>query len=76
MLKPVVAFIRATWGILLSIYMDDMLLQGATADEVSLHVQIVMLVFMALGWSFNFEKSDLVPKQELVHLGLCLIQSQ
>ena len=68
-LKPVISFIRATWGIMLSIYMDDMLIQGKTAEEVLLHAQIVMLVMMALGWSFNWEKSDLVPRQEVVHLG-------
>ena len=68
-LKPVISFIRATWGIMLTIYMDDMLLQGASAEEVLLHAQIVMLVLMTLGWSFNWDKSDLVPKHVVVHLG-------
>ena len=66
--KPVVAFIWATWGILLSVYMDDMLLQASTADLAYLQIQIVVLVFMCLGWSINWEKSNFIPSQTIIHL--------
>ena len=69
LLKPIVAFLRATWAILISIYMDDMLIQAASVSEVLLHTQLVMLVMMCLGWSFNFKKSVFVPSQTIVHLG-------
>ena len=36
-IKPIIAFLRATWAILISIYIDDMLIQAATASEALLH---------------------------------------
>ena len=68
-LKPVIAFIRVTWGILITIYMDDMLLQARSIEECTLHCHIVIIVFMSLGWSFKWAKCDLVPKQHFTHLG-------
>ena len=46
-LKPVVAFLRATWNILITIYMDDMLIQADSPSTVLLHAQIVILTMMA-----------------------------
>ena len=68
-LKPVVAFIRITWGILITIFMDDMLIQASSIDQCILHCHIVIIVFMCLGWGFNWSKCDLVPKQHFTHLG-------
>ena len=68
-LKPVIAFIRVTWGILITIFMDDMLLQARSIEECILHSHIVIIVFMSLGWSFKWSKCDLVPKQQFTHLG-------
>ena len=36
-LKPVVAFLRVSLGILLAIYMDDILIQGSSPSQVYLH---------------------------------------
>ena len=36
-LKPVVAFLRVSWGILLAFYMDDILIQGFSPFQVCLH---------------------------------------
>ena len=68
-LKPIIAFLRATWAILISIYMDDMLIQADSVSQVMLHTHLVMLVMMCLGWSFNWEKSMLNPSQTVTHLG-------
>ena len=68
-IKPIIAFLRRTWNILISIYIDDMLIQGDTPEKVVFNAQIVMLTFMALGWSFNFKKCSLVPSQMITHLG-------
>ena len=68
-LKPVVAFLRATWSILISIYIDDILIQADNPEQCSLHCQIAMLVFLALGWSFKFEKCNFIPSQKFCHLG-------
>ena len=61
-LRPVVAFLRGTWGILISIYMDDILIQGSSPSQALLHAQVTALFLMVLGWSLNWKKSDFVPK--------------
>ena len=61
-LKPVVAFLRVTWGILIAIYMDDILIQGSSPSQVYLHAQVAALLFMVLGCSLNWEKSVFFPK--------------
>ena len=71
-LKPVVAFLRVTWGILIAIYMDDILIQGSSPSQVYLHAQVAALLFMVLGWSLNWKKSDFLPKQRTTHLGFVL----
>ena len=71
-LKPVLAFLRTTWGILISIYIDDILLQGCSPDQVYLHAQVTALFLMVLGWSLQWKKSDFIPKQQTVHLGFVL----
>ena len=68
-LKPVIAFLRSVWGILISIYIDDILIQHTSASTCSLHAQLVVLVFNCLGWGFKPEKCDIEPKQKFVHLG-------
>ena len=68
-LKPVIGFLRLTWNILISIYIDDILVQHTSYATCLLHTQIVIIVFMALGWSFKYPKCDLVPKQKFCHLG-------
>ena len=69
LLKPVMAFLRENWGILISIYMDDMILQAPTAEKAYLHAQITILVLLYLGWEINWEKSNLTPSHKLTHLG-------
>ena len=68
-LRPVVAFLRETWGILISIYMDDILIQGSSSSQALFFAQVTALFLMVLGWSLNWKKSDFVPKQEVTHLG-------
>ena len=68
-LKPIVAFLRVTWGILIAIYMDDILIQGSSPSLVYIHAQVAALLFMVLGWSLNWKKSDFIPKQWTTHLG-------
>ena len=55
-LKPIIAFLRLTWCIALSIYMDDMLLRATSPEEAVFHAQLVMLTLLSLGVSFNFKK--------------------
>ena len=71
-IKPIVAFLRITWGVLIAIYMDDILLQGDSPAQAYLHAQVTALLFMVLGWSINWKKSDFIPKQQTIHLGFVL----
>ena len=71
-LKPVMGFLRSKWGILISIYMDDMLLQASSAAAAYLHAQLTVLLLMSLGWEINWKKSSFVPVQEITHLGFIL----
>ena len=68
-LKPVMAFLRSKFNIMISIYLDDMLVQASSKDKALLHGKIVALVLMLLGWSVNWTKSNFVPQQKVVHLG-------
>ena len=49
LLRPVMAFLRSVWGIMVSVYMDDMILQAQTAAECYLHAQILILVLLCCG---------------------------
>ena len=71
-LKPVVAFLRATWGILIAIYMDDILIQGSSPSQVYLHAQVAALLFMVLGWSLIWKNSVFFPRQQTTYLGFVL----
>ena len=62
-LKPVIAFLRSTWGILVSIYIDDLLIQNTSYLLCSFHAQLVALLFNCLGFGFKPEKCDIGPKQ-------------
>ena len=68
-IKPIIAFIRLTFAILVCIYLDDMLLQAQSPETCFLHAEILCLVFMACGWSFKWSKCSLIPSQEFHHLG-------
>ena len=49
LLKPVISLLRSTFGIRISIYMDDMILQAKSKAEAFLHAQITILVLLCLG---------------------------
>ena len=68
-LKPVMAFLRSVFAILISIYLDDMLIQASSKAVAYMHGQICALVLMALGWSINWTKSNFFPSKTITHLG-------
>ena len=64
-LKPVMAFLQLNFGILISVYMDDMIIQAKSASECYFHAQITILVLLSLGWEVNWLKTNLIPSQNL-----------
>ena len=68
-LKPVISFIRTHFGILITIYIDDILIQSISFEKCVRDTQVVILVLLCLGWSIKWEKCSLIPSRQFVHLG-------
>ena len=54
-LRPVMAYLRTTFAILISIYIDDILLQADSPEKAFLHAQVAALLLRVLGWSLNWK---------------------
>ena len=67
-MKPVVAFIRSK-GILIIIYLDDILLAAQTYHECLCQTIIAIDLLESLGFCINREKSQLIPSQHIPFLG-------
>ena len=57
-------------GIRLRVYLDDWLLLAQSASLCLGHSQIVLDLCMRLGFVLNEEKSDLIPSQTFLYLGM------
>ena len=69
MLKSVLNFLRLRLLILISAYLDNMLLQATSAEKAFQDIQVTILVLSCLGYEVNFKKSSLVPSTRIEHLG-------
>ena len=69
-LKPVLGVLRKK-GILSSIYIDDLYLQGESFEECQQHVKFAEELLVSLGFEIS-EKSSLLPTQKITHLGFIL----
>ena len=67
-MKPVVAFIRSK-GILIIIYLDDILLAARTYHECLCQTNFAIDLLESLGFRINREKSQLIPSQHIPFLG-------
>ena len=63
-IKPVVAFIRAR-GILIIIYLDDILLAAPTFEECDRNTLFVIDLLESLGFRISREKSELIPSHHI-----------
>ena len=70
-MKPVVAFIRAK-GILIIIYLDDILLAAPTFEECNRNTLFVIQLLESLGFRINREKSELIPSHHIPFLGFVM----
>ena len=68
-LAYVIRFLRSTFFILIQGYIDDFLIQAATAALCLLHTHVAIIIFHVLGFEVNFAKSALSPSQSISHLG-------
>lgn len=69
--KPVVARLQAE-GHSVLLYLDDMLIVGATQDECKRSASRAVQLLTELGARINYEKSSLQPSQQLEYLGFCI----
>ena len=70
-MAPVSAFLHRT-GIRLRRYLDDWLIQASSQEQVLLAVETVLQLCSSLGIVVNWEKSQLIPTQRMVYLGVLL----
>ena len=74
-LKPWASSLRAQ-GVRLTVYLDDILVLGASKEECVCHTQMVTDSLQALGFCLNQKKSVLVPSRRATFLGFELDTSQ
>lgn len=68
-MKAVMSHLREVHGILLCFYIDDTIIIGETADEVSKGAKLTVMLLEKLGFTVNKEKSVIVPTRKLQFLG-------
>ena len=70
-LKPVYAHLRKL-GFVASAYIDDSFLMAGSYDTCFDNVRVTKQVLESVGFSINFAKSMLTPRQKMEHLGFVL----
>ncbi|KAK6186681.1 hypothetical protein SNE40_005966 [Patella caerulea] len=70
-LKPVVAYFREN-GILCVAYIDDIYVQAETLCDLEYALSKIIVTLQNLGFTINWEKSNLVPSKEIIFLGFIL----
>ena len=69
-LKPVMAFLRRTWGILIAIYMDDILIKGSFSPQMDYYAPGTTLLFLALDWCLIWERDISFSNLQATHFWL------
>ena len=70
-MAPVSAILHRT-GVRLRRYLDDWLLQASSREQVLLALKTVLRLCRSLGIVVNWEKSQVIPTQRMVYLGVIL----
>lgn len=69
LMKPVLAIIRGN-GIRIIIFIDDCIVLGNSRENCLKNMDFVLRTFIELGFLINWEKSKLIPTQEVEFLGM------
>lgn len=69
--KPIIAKLREQ-GIILAVYLDDILIIGRDHKECQDHLNIVMTLLQRLGFTINYDKSQLIPCTTVKYLGFII----
>ena len=68
-LKKVIQFFRKELLIWVSFYLDDLLAQDTDPQRLVRNAEVMTTILHLLGFRVNLSKSDLVPSQQITHLG-------
>jgi hypothetical protein len=70
-MRPVLGVLRS-WGVSLTVYLDDLLIIARSPEETLTHLQWTLALLQGLGLSINWAKSQVEPSQRLTFLGFSL----
>jgi hypothetical protein len=62
--------IRRRWNVTSVQYLDDLLFLESDSNQLSIKIVEILQFLQQLGWSINWEKSNLTPSQRFVFLGV------
>jgi len=69
-LSPVIRYLRVNYDMIIFIYLDDILILGASHREVASKLSVTRALLTQLGFLLNNEKSDDRPVQVFKYLGV------
>ena len=70
MMEAVIAAFRRSVRSSVSHYLDDLLLRQTQAQVLARDLNQLCSLLRSLGWIINEDKSDMIPSQTFVHLGM------
>ena len=70
--KPILARLRGYFGIICSMYIDDLIIMAQSHSAAISHLVIAKNQFLRLGFNINKEKSLFFLNQKIVHLGFLI----
>lgn len=71
-MKPVKEYLRSVHSILCTIYLDDILIISESDTHSNEDLDITLKLLTSLGFTVNYEKSNLEPSQSCQFLGFIL----
>lgn len=71
LMKPIKAFIHDL-GIIFSMYIDDGKIASVSFLECQKYTDFVIAIMQFSGWNINWDKSTLIPTQQLKYLGVVI----
>ena len=69
-MKSVSSYLRNKFNVAIIFYIDDVLIFGPHVEEVAIAIRDTAQTLERLGFLINREKSDFLPRQTIVFLGV------
>ena len=72
LMKVPLSKLRAQFGLLISVYLDDLLIIADSPEELLKAVDVTQSLLRSLGFSISLKKSTLIPSHNITFLGFAL----